>query len=433
MSQAEYDQPTILVIIGITGDLAKRKLLPAVRQIAKAGALPAKFRLLGVSRRAVSADSLDASLEAELLQMDLTSPQAYQQLADRLKRIEADLGEAAQRLFYLSVPPQISQPIINLLGQSGLAAEPNTKLLLEKPFGVDLASAQELVENIRHYFRPEQTYRIDHYLAKEMAQNIIVFRGSNSLISRTWNKDFIESIEIRALEDIDIEHRAAFYEQTGALRDFIQSHLLQLAALTLMDIPSRNQLEATPAHRLKALRQLHVKQPIGAAVRRGQYQGYQDEVGNPGSAVETYVQLDLESTDPRWEGVPIRLTTGKALNQKSTEIRITYRHSTEHDSDQLVLRLQPNEGIELGIWTKVPGYEWKTEQHSLHHQYKEAFRALPEAYEQVLLDAIRSNHTLFTSGEEVLESWRILDPVQRAWAMSAQDLATYPKGATGID
>jgi glucose-6-phosphate 1-dehydrogenase len=435
--------PTILIIIGITGDLSRRKLLPAIEEIVRAGAAPEHFKVVGVTRQPMSAQDVlhlaagdtHTFLETNLAmcQMDVTKPNDYDVLRAHLAEIEETFGMPAQRLFYVSVPPQVAQPIVGLLGASGLSKVPHTKLLLEKPFGTDLTSAQELIEQTKRYFSEDQVYRIDHYLAKEMAQNLIVFRGSNTLFRRTWNNDFIESVEILATEDISIEGRASFYEQTGALRDLVQSHLLQLAALTLMSSPHVGKLDEVPAGRLAALKQLRVAPgvPIPERVHRAQYEGYRTEVNNPHSTVETYVDITLESTDPAWQGVPIRLITGKALAQKTTQICLTYKKDAGNEPNMLVITLQPDEGVQLCLWAKVPGYEWRVDQHAMSMAFKDYFADMPEAYEQVLVDAMQSNHTLFTSSDEVIETWRILQPVQAAWALSdAADLHTYRPGTT---
>lgn len=439
------DISTILVIVGITGDLARRKLLPAIEEIVAAGAAPGKFKIIGVTRQEMSADEILQGVKSktdhawlkknlEIFQMGLSDLDDYEQLARRLDTIEKDFGSASQRLFYLSIPPQVSDQVVSRLGESGLAKIPNTKLLLEKPFGTDLDSARDLVTQIKQYFNEEQIYRIDHYLAKEMAQNFIVFRTDNSLFKRTWNKDFIESIEIVASEKIGIEGRAAFYEQTGALRDLVQSHLLQLAALTLMETPKPESLESVPKLRLAALKQLSLAgKSVQQSVIRGQYDTYAQEVGNPKTTVETYASVQLESADSQWSGVPIRLVTGKGLKQKMTEIRIRYKQDEHHEANELVIKIQPDEGIELHVWAKVPGYERRVEKHALKLVFKEHYAALPEAYEQVLLDAINSNHSLFTSSDEVLETWRIIDPIQRAWAMTSQDLKSYARGENLVD
>lgn len=432
------DKPTIIVIVGITGDLSRRKLLPAINHLGRAAAVPEQLQIVGVSRSPdVEVTHLTKNIDdpsylhshTEMFQMDLTEHAEYARLAKYIKEIEERFGAPAQRLFYLSVPPQVSRPIIDLLGASGLAAG-DAKLLLEKPFGTDLASATELINHLNKHFAPEQVYRIDHFLAKEMAQNLLVFREENILFKRAWNKDFIERIDVIASEQLDIEGRAAFYEQTGALRDFIQNHLLQLAALTLMDAPDPDKLQMVPERRLAALKRLRLASaddPIRAA-RRGQYEGYREQVNNPVSVVETFAAVTLESDDPRWQGVPITLATGKALKEKRSEIRITYRPEGDKGPNELVLRIDPGEGMELHLWAKRPGYDPRIEQRMLSLEYDKGER-LPPAYERVILDAIRSDRSLFVTNDEILETWRIIDPLQHAWSMSSEDLISYKPGS----
>jgi glucose-6-phosphate 1-dehydrogenase len=435
--------PTILVIVGITGDLARRKLLPAVEAIARAGVLPSHFAIVGITRQKnikiedLSANMKDVSFlrrHLELFAMDSSGAQEYGRLGAHLLKIEKRFGAPAQRLFYLSVPPRASQPIIEMLGTSGLANVPGAKLLLEKPFGIDLASATHLVEKISAHFAPEQVYRIDHYLAKEMAQNLIVFREYNSLFRRTWNKDFIERIEILASEEIGIEGRVDFYEQTGALRDIVQSHLLQLAALTLM-APETESHEDVPLRRLKALRSLRIpsNKSLRSYVQRGQYKGYREEVRNPGSKVETFVSMTLHSSDPRFDSIPITLVTGKKLDAKATEIRIFYKKDNDREANGLTLHLQPHEGVSMNVWSKRPGYEREIERRIFDFTYATPDEELPDAYEQVLFDTMRSDHALFLSSEEVLESWRIITPLQEAWGKSAADLRIYEGGSNPTD
>ncbi len=438
---SEANQPTILVIVGISGDLSKRYLLPALVNIAAAGQLSDKFKLIGVSRRDLKPDEILGSLKdrklpktgldflaehLEMFTMDLSAQGDYQQLCDYLDSAAEELGGSAQKLFYLSVPPQVSGGIIENLGKTNLAATGN-KLLLEKPFGTDLESAKVLVEDIKQHFTEDQVYRIDHYLAKEVAQNILVFRSDNSLFKHTWSKDFVESIEVIASEKIGIEGRAAFYEQTGALRDF-QSHLVQLLALILMEVPSGEDWASVPSMRLKALQQLTPVQP--SQFWRGQYEGYRDEVKNPGSMTETFVAMELTSQDPNWAGVPITLTSGKSLDAKTTEVKIRYRPEGTHEANELSFRIQPDEGIGVCLWIKRPGYERKVEQVRLDFSYADYYDLLPEAYEQVLLDAVNSNHALFASSDEVLEGWRLVEPIQRAWSMDDKDLVIYKTGST---
>lgn len=435
MDQKNYSiQPTVLVIIGVTGDLSKRKLLPALEQILKVVNQDI-FEVIGITRRKVSSDDILSTLEASdnlasnfsTYQMDLTDVEEYKKLKQHLLKLDKKAGAPLQKLFYLSIPPQISLPVVERLGASGISNLPDTKLLMEKPFGVDLESAEELVENAKTYFNEDQIYRIDHYLAKEMTQNLVVFREHNSLFRSTWNADFIESIEIIASEKIGIEGRAEFYEQTGALRDLVQSHLLQLAALVLADLKS-SKSKGVPAARLEALRQIITPQDVGAQAVRAQYNGYREEVANPVTTVETFVSLTLCSSDPRWKDVPIKIVTGKALGVKSTEIRLNYRQESSSEANVLVFHIQPNEGVEIELWAKEPGYGNILQKVPLRFSYEHHFTSLPEAYERVFMDALRSDHSLFTTSDEVLQTWRILDPVQRKWAMDDSDLMSYEPG-----
>lgn len=435
-------QPTILIIVGITGDLSKRRLMPAIEQIVKAQAAPSEFKALGISRRHITPKELlkevpkvnpDGFLSRNLQmhQMDLVDLESYRSLKARLVEMEKEFKKPAQWLFYLSVPPNFSNHIIKFLGESGIAGRRSTKLLVEKPFGLDLSSAKGLIRQTKAYFREEQIYRIDHYLAKEMAQNFIVFRSANPLFKTTWNKGFIDRIEIIAGEKIGVEGRSTFYEQTGALRDLVQSHLLQLAALTLMKIPKTLELSDIPRLRKNALKKLMIpsEKAVSTYVRRGQYEGYRKEVGNPKSTAETFAAITLKSADSRWKDVPVMLMTGKALNEKTTQIRVIYKKDVNYESNELIIRLQPDEGVTLELWSKAPGYEWRVENRLLELAFKDPTDILPEAYERVFLDAINSDRTFFTSSEEVLESWRILEPALRAWNASGKDLFFYKKGA----
>ncbi len=434
--------PTILVIIGITGDLARRKLLPAIAEISRSGSLPDDFRVLGISRRQVTSAEVvigtpglsdaNRSFLAEHLQMytmDIANPAAYVDLADYLYK-QSPGDTQPQILFYLSVPPQVSRPIIAALGRAGFGKQPTVKLLLEKPFGSDLTSAEELIAETRQHFDESQLYRIDHYLAKEMVQDILVFRSQNTLFRQTWNNQFIEKIEILASEQIGIEGRAAFYEQTGALRDVIQNHLMQLAALTLMDIPGK--AEDIPAQRLAALQALQppTSAELSQVAHRGQYRSYASEVGNSGTLTETFVALTLFSNNPQWEGVPIQLVTGKALDTKETVIRIYYKRQEATESNMLTLRIQPQEGIEMLMWAKKPGYQHRVERLPLRFTYQDHYQSLPEAYERVLVDAIRSDHSLFASSDEVLAAWKLVAPLQEHWSMHENDLIIYDDGSS---
>jgi glucose-6-phosphate 1-dehydrogenase len=426
MSKGDVQPPTLLVIFGITGDLSHRYLLPALAEIKKAGQLPADFKVVGISRRAVTAkDVLTEECRglAPLLEvhtMDVNAPADYQNLKAELEK----RGEH-QIIFYFAVPPTAVVNIIKNLGEAGLNG-PHTKLLLEKPFGVDYDSAKKLIEEIDAHYKEEQVFRIDHYLAKEMAQNITVFLGSNSIFQDLWNSQFIESIEITASEQIGIEGRVDFWEDTGTLRDFVQSHLLQLAALILMNPCSDIfDFDEIPRRRLAALRQLKPAQPEKAI--RGQYKGYREEVKNSKSEVETFASLEVESEDPRWQGVPIYLTTGKRLAKRFTAIRVKFKSVDDAESNLLIFRVQPDEGIEIDLWIKQPGYQRELKKLKLDFMYEQGTR-LPNAYEMIIVDAMRSNHSLFASSAEVLVSWQVIEPLLKAWG-NGEGLVIYEPGS----
>ena len=416
---------TKLIIFGITGDLAQRKLLPALGHIVANG--QKDLEIIGVSRRDVTVEQVlgehhDLHDISSMITMDLTRADDYAKLRDHL-----NLRDDEQALFYLSVPPDSSGQIIDLLGQAGLDG-PNIKLLLEKPFGFDTESALEMISHTDKYFSEEQVYRIDHYLAKEMAQNILTFRGRNALFAHVWNNAAIERIEVIALEEIDIEGRAAFYEQTGALRDVLQGHLLQLLALVLLPIPSDLDWGRLPESRLSALSFIRPANPARSV--RAQYTGYREEVGNHESMVETFVSAEFFSDDPNWTGVPFALTTGKALDRKTTEVRIHFKKTNAAQSNFVIFRIQPGEGIEIDLVTKKPGYDHTFEDRALTFMYDTDER-VPDAYEQVLHDAIESRKSLFATSSEVVRAWEIVAPLQQAWAEDPATLRFYDPGARG--
>jgi len=418
---------TKLLIFGLTGDLGTRKLLPALEQIISTGDFD-DLSVIGVSRHAVNEDDLfikckDKSFldgKLSIFSMDLGEPSDYVKLKEYIL-----LGDDEQLLVYLAVPPTATAKIVDYMGEAGINT-PNVKILFEKPFGVDLTSAEKLIEQTARFYKEEQIYRIDHYLAKEMSQNIVAFRGRNALFSSTWSNEFIESIEIVAAETIGIEGRAQFYEQTGALRDLVQGHLMQLLALTLMDIPTDFEWNKLPDLRLKALSQLQPADPKKAT--RAQYASYRDEVANQKSNVETFVSLNLNSNQTRWLGVPIRLTTGKSLSESTTEIQIHFKQIAEAQGNCLIFRIQPNEGIDIELFVKKPDYSHAFESHHLNFNYPEDVK-LPDAYEQVIVDALSSQKSLFTCSGEVLRSWQILQPVQDSWNDASEGVKIYPNGA----
>lgn len=411
---------TKLLIFGISGDLSTRKLIPALKQIVAVDEF-ADIEIYGVSRGELDKEALLGELadKTTISTMDLTKLDDYIALKERLN-VSCD----DQLLVYLSVPPRAATTIVDFLGEAEINT-PNVKILFEKPFGLDLIGAREMVERTGRYFDEDQIYRIDHYVAKEMAQNIVMFRSHNALFAHVWNRDAIEKIEVNAYEAIDIEGRAQFYEQTGALRDVLQGHLMQLLALVLMDAPYDIDWGKLPDYRLAALDNITPVVPDDCI--RAQYEGYTEEVAVPASCVETFVSVQLRSEDENWRDVPIYLTTGKALSKKCTEVNVHFKRSCSTQTDYLTFRIQPHEGIEIALNTKKPGYDNMLTRQSLKFEYPED-TDLPDAYEQVIVDAIRSRKSLFTSSSEIIRSWEILQPLVTNWSMCPPEILRYKKG-----
>lgn len=381
---------TQLVIFGITGDLAGRKLLPALDEIIATGDYE-DLSIVGVSRREVEKDELLTGHTAlnqrtQIFSMNLATLSEYERLKVFLEDQKVD-----QTLFYLSVPPGASADIVDFLGQVGLNTK-NHKVLFEKPFGFDLESAKEFIGRAARYFSEDQLYRIDHYMGKEIAVELLRLRQNAENHHHHWNNQSVKAITVVATEKIGIEGRAHFYEQTGALRDFVQGHLMQLLSLVLMQMPMPKEV---PAQRLAALKTLAPVNPYQAT--RAQYEGYEAEVENPGSQTETFVAFMTESSDPAWAGVPIRLLTGKALKEKRSYVAIEYHDGTEDIFDEM--KLATRDGRHL------------------------------DAYERVLVEAIAGRKEIFTSSEEVIRSWEILAPLQQAWQMDNEALPLYVPGS----
>ena len=388
---------TLLVIFGITGDLSSRKLLPALSHILNDN--PGRdLSILGVSRREVDVKQLVHESTGnqrvadctELYTMDLAQLNDYAGLKQAVEAYKAD-----QTLMYLSVPPGAAAQIVDFLGEADINT-PDIHLLFEKPFGYDLESAKDFLGRTARYYTDEQIYRIDHYMAKEVSSEIINLRRDAESHFHSWGNASVKAIEIVASEKIGIEGRGNFYEQTGALRDFIQGHLMQLLSLVLMKVPSEFTNDQIPSLRLAALLSIIVAMPDDAM--RAQYKGYQEEAQNIGSTTETFASVLLHSNDENWQGVPIRLTTGKALNEKRSYIKVHYKDGTD-------------DTFEEGMVTS------------------EGHRQL-DAYERVLLEAIAGRKALFTGGEEVLRSWEILTHVQQAWALNSVPMKRYLVGSS---
>ena len=391
---------TKLVIFGITGDLSRRKLLPALQAIVQSGECPV-LSIIGVSRREVDVPTLvkESTGQSDLIDMtrvftmDLAVADDYVRLKNDL-HIQPD----EQVLIYLSVPPSAAADIVDFLGGAGLNT-PHVKLLFEKPFGFDLLSAKEFIERTGRYFEETQLYRIDHYMAKEVAAELIRLRTNAESRSVHWGNASVASVDITATELIGIEDRASFYEETGALRDFIQGHLMQLLSLVLMDLSPPCTIDDLTERRFKAL--AHVQPADPAKAVRAQYAGYQAEVLNPGSLTETFVSIQLVSSNERWNGVPLRLTTGKKMNEKKSSITICYKDGTKDIFEEGAI--------------------------------KSTDERLPDAYERVLIESIRGRKYIFTTSPEVLRSWELLTPLQDAWAMDNRPLLQYKPGTSAIE
>lgn len=409
---------TIIVLFGITGDLSRRKLLPALEKIHSQ--LPSDVELIGVTRQNVQASDVLSSQSVLLAQtsivtMDLNNHDDYQRLwSDHLA--DAD----TQVFVYLAVPPLSIPTIIDHLGTAGFR-QSNVKILLEKPFGVDEQTADDLFHKVCTTFDESQLYFVDHYLGKRVARDIVRFREHSSTLATVWNHENVDRIEVVASESLDVEGRAAFYEQTGALRDVLQGHLLQLLALTILSLEDFQGV--LPVQRAQALLSLQLADPEYAV--RGQYNTYRDEVGSPNSRVETYAELTVYSDEPQWNGVPMVLATGKALGQKETAIRVYFRTTNHLAGGVLLFTIQPDRGtvgqfegegrvaqsIRDDIQTFTPGRSG-------------------EGYENIFLDALRADRTFFVSRHEVLASWRVVGRVLDAWQVSSMPLVTYEKGAS---
>ncbi|MBL8121491.1 glucose-6-phosphate dehydrogenase [Candidatus Saccharibacteria bacterium] len=454
------ERALILVIFGITGDLAQRKLLPALYNLRRKHELPEQTRIIGVSRQQVSADEIYAPVverlsgvgfdqsvldniksSTEIVTMDLDSAPDYERLLGHLHDISKQLGPGVSRLYYLSIPAQAFASVVSHLGATN-HNEPfhedadRPRILVEKPFGYDTASAQVLLNVTKQNFGEEQTFRIDHYLAKETAQNILTFRFQNPLFQSLWNAHYIDSIRISAFETIGIEGRAGFYEHTGALRDFVQPHLLQLLALITMENPG--QLDSRSIHRakLRLLESVCTIEPseVAAKTLRGQYASYRDEVANPNSTVETFARLNLAIDNEQWRGVNVVLETGKGLSERFTEVHVTFKAAdASGNTNTLIFRLQPREGITVLLRAKQPGLQNDTEQVEMDFDYSRSFGATSEAYERVIIDAMRGDQSLFASADEVLASWQIVEHVLQQWTDHGEDLRFYPIGSRAED
>jgi glucose-6-phosphate 1-dehydrogenase len=469
---------TTLVIFGATGDLARRKLLPAIYNLAHEGALPERFNLIGVSRRDQSDDDFrdfaresikefsrreaDDTVLSGLLErlsyigFSFDDHEGYGKLAKALDALESE-GHPLNRAFYLSTAPEFFGVITSALKEAKLnyRREVDVRVVIEKPFGTDLESARELQKTVSSAFREQQVYRIDHYLGKETVQNVMAFRFANYMFEPVWNRNFIDHIQITAAEDIGIGTRAGYYDSSGALRDLVQNHMLQLLTLVCMEPPSSFEADKVRDEKVKVLEAITPPTPeqVAQSTVRAQYtagvsggedaKGYLEEDDVPDdSQTETYAALRLEVHNWRWAGVPIVLRTGKRLARKVTEIAVELKPvphlafqsqgSVGVQPNQLILTMQPNEGVSLSLGAKIPGSRMRIRPVNMEFLYGTAFMSQsPEAYERLILDAMRGEATLFTRNDEVDAQWSIIDPILKAWHEGSPPMATYEAGSAG--
>ena len=465
-------EPCTMVICGATGDLTERKLAPALYNTLLGGFLPPEFTVVGFARRDLSDEEFRAHLleginkhsrnkpvkEAiwesfaqgiEYHRGDFDDPAAYVELAKRLDRIDRDRGTSGNRLIYLAVPPNLYPEIVNQLDRAGLAASGSrsrggsakgwTRVIVEKPFGYDLDSARTLNHEIAEVFDEDQVFRIDHYLGKETVQNLAVFRFGNGLFEPIWNRRYIDSVQITVAETVGVEGRGEFYDATGALRDIVQNHALQLMAMFAMEPPVEFAAQDLRDEKLKVLRGVKPMSPsdVAANAVRGQYVSgwvegekmgsYRDEPDvAPDSQTETFAALKLSIDSWRWAGVPFYIRTGKALPTRVTEISVQFKRAPlalfaragvpTVDPNVLAIRVQPDEGILLRFGAKVPGQGLQIRTVNMDFRYGSSFAVdSPDAYETLLLDAMVGDASLFTRDDEIERSWEILDPILEAW------------------
>ncbi|MEU5103338.1 MULTISPECIES: glucose-6-phosphate dehydrogenase [unclassified Streptomyces] len=454
--------PSGLVIFGVTGDLSRKKLMPAVYDLANRGLLPPGFSLVGFARRDWEDEDFaqvvhDAVREhartpfreevwrqlAEGMRFvpgEFDDDKAFRTLRETVDELDAARGTSGNFAFYLSVPPKFFPTVVRQLKKHGLSDAPGgswRRAVIEKPFGHDLASAEELNQVVHEVFAPDQVFRIDHYLGKETVQNILALRFANQMFEPIWNRSYVDHVQITMAEDIGIGGRAGYYDGIGAARDVIQNHLLQLLALTAMEEPAGFDAQSLVTEKLKVLRAVKLPADLGAHTVRGQYAagwqggelvpGYLEEAGiAPTSGTDTYAAIKLEVDNRRWAGVPFYLRTGKRLGRRVTEIAVVFQrapHSPFDTTDTqelgqnaLVIRVQPDEGITVRFGSKVPGTSMEIRDVTMDFAYGESFtEESPEAYERLILDVLLGDANLFPRTEEVEESWKILDPVEDYW------------------
>ncbi|SMC76851.1 glucose-6-phosphate dehydrogenase [Janibacter indicus] len=470
--------PCSLVLFGVTGDLARKKLMPAIYDLANRGLLPPGFSLVGFARRDWADQDFgkvvyDAVREhartpfREEVWRSLSEgfrfvpgtfddPAAFDLLAQTVHELDEARGTGGNHAFYLSIPPGFFSTVCEQLQRSGLATPTDDswrRVVIEKPFGHDLESAQELNTIVEQVFPPDSIFRIDHYLGKETVQNLLALRFANQMFEPVWNSHYVDHVQITMAEDIGIGGRAGYYDGIGAARDVIQNHLLQLLALTAMEEPTSFNAAALRTEKEKVLAAVRVPEDLASTTVRGQYAagwqggdkviGYLQEDGVAAdSTTETYAAMRLDVDTRRWAGVPFYLRTGKRLGRRVTEIAVVFKRAphlpfTDTETEELgqnavVIRVQPDEGVTMRFGAKVPGNQMEVRDVTMDFGYGRAFtESSPEAYERLILDVLLGDPPLFPRHEEVELSWKILDPIERFWARSRATVEQYPAGTWG--
>jgi glucose-6-phosphate 1-dehydrogenase len=473
-------EPCTVILFGASGDLAKRKVVPAMYDLAKHNSLGPRYAILGYARTPMTDESFRATLGEAAKTISEVGPidpkqwgefasnlyyqageygnaEDYTKLATRLKQLEADKNLGGNRLFYLSTPPEVYPQIVEQLGRAGLA-QPNSpnswvRIIIEKPFGRDLASAKELNRQVLCVFDESQIYRIDHYLGKDTVQNLLVLRFSNGIFEPLWNRNYVDHVQITAAETLGVERRGGFYETAGALRDMIQSHVLQLTSLVAVEPPASFDATALRNEKLKVLQSIRPFDlgMVAQSVVRGQYAagktngktdpGYRSETGvSPTSKTETFVAMQVLIDNWRWAGVPFYLRTGKRLAKRSTEIVIQFKRAPhivfrdrEVDANRLVLNIQPDEGISVSFGAKRPGPEMSIGNVTMNFSYREGFGdGARSAYATLISDCVRGDATLFDRGDSVEAAWSLVDPILDVWsAAKTAGVPQYPAGSWG--
>lgn len=459
------DQPTSIVIFGASGDLTRRKLIPALFNQRRKGRISGQLHILGSARTEYSHDEFREEMLQGLRELAGMEPdkQEWQQFAENLWYVPGDVnqpkdyegldaflrqreGGPANRLYYLATAPRFFPVVVQRLGELDMAKQAKgwCRVVVEKPFGRDLRSAQELNQIVHSAFEENQVYRIDHYLGKETAQNILYFRFLNTIFEPLWNRNYVDHVQITVAENVDVGHRAEYYDQAGVIRDMFQNHLLQLLMLVAMEPPAMFEADAVRNEKVKllrAVRPIRIEDTV-----RAQYEGYGSTPGtSPDSQTATFAAAKLHIDNWRWQGVPFYLRSGKALKEKSTEIVIEFKQPPhvlfelpedyELTPNFLSLCIQPDEGIHLRFETKVPGSANETRSVDMEFHYPSSFGGdgLPDAYERLLIDALKGDASLFTRSDEIEMAWKLVDPILQSWQNSSEapSLGLYRRGSWG--